>query len=535
MAPNTRRSHSHPNPLPTPQSSPTKSKSKRSQTPAAQSNDTNVDIEPSLSDNSRDNSPAGNQTPGDVLHNEVPEANQPDCDGEDASTTLSVWPSSPTLEGVLGTSSVPPETHMSLTEPTKSDESSALDASTPTTMNQADSDAGACYTNTVLQEGSSQLPHTPRIPYSRTLGAAIAATRAAGVARREKLLKSPIIKRSPPPGALDSSLTPLKGVTGSILLDSVLTNMEGSRFCLWPGNIKYILKHCEWIKNTVTNSFSLMWKKDSEMRPAGGTGVAMLGLVGMVSGELSTLQPDAGFTFTMDTYDGGLPGRKRYVALGRPDLAFFPLSFWERQAKGMTTLFDHARQSINTKTAIPMGGSFYDSENDCFKIRSPLFLPPALSVDNDNEDNYSEKNDSDEDDLELDLSDIPESHRFPTWDITVPRVSGVMKDLVSKGHQPQIMNAYDRFNTLIHPNYVHQTLNGTISYAYFTLEKQLYSSKKYAGGKGWFFNADLVKVQVLKKPAVPRSSLKRKRIHGYNANEAYRSSAGPSNPKRVKF
>ncbi|KAG8731291.1 hypothetical protein FRC11_004571 [Ceratobasidium sp. 423] len=389
---------------------------------------------------------------------------------------------------------------------------------------------------TVVTINAANIPDSHR----RTLADAMNETRAHGEAIREKLRKFPIIKSPPPTPSrtLDRSLVPTRGITGNLLIDSVIDDMQESRYCFWLAHGKKIIKYCDWVKNTVSNSYTLVWKQDCPLRPAWGDGAALIGWIGQVSGELSSLTPDAGWTYTKPDYDGDFHKKKRFVAVGPPEVnTRFPRSLWDDQVKGYHMIVDHARRSVNTKTAVAIGGSFYDVENGCLRARSPLFLPPPILVP-DPDEQYNSDSDSELESNEGDEeSDIPESHRYPTWSITLPRVESLFEKLIDDGYQPQILNAHDRFNTLIHPNNVHSTLNGALCYVYATLEKQLFVNQRLPGGRAWQFYANLVKVQALKAPSPPKpTAMKRKDIPGYNMADTYRnSSSEASSSKRVKF
>ncbi|QRW25922.1 hypothetical protein RhiXN_10999 [Rhizoctonia solani] len=396
-------------------------------------------------------------------------------------------------------------------------------------------------------EGSAPKLYIPAIPYSRTLGAAIANTRAQGAALREHRRKNPIIK-SPPPSStsqstLDRSLVPQSGITGNRLVDSVIDDLQNSCYCLWVGDAKQIVKSCEWVKNTVTNSYTLMWKSDCPLKPTGGDGTALVGWIGQVSGKLSKLTPDAGWTYPsnmqQNQYNAGLCDKKRTVSLGRPDVATrFPHQIWDTQVKGVTAIQEHGRRLANAKSPVTMISSFYEPENDCFCARTPMFLPPpVLVVDSDDEDLQSHNEGEESYDDEQD-NEIPPTHWHPTWQITLPRVEALIEQLSEQGYQPQIINARNRFNKLIHPNNVYATLNGTIAYVYATLEKQLFTSSKYPGGRAWRFSANLVQVQALKAPPAPKPSSLKRKAHSYNMSNIYKEghgTEGGSSSKRVKF
>ncbi|KAG8729838.1 hypothetical protein FRC11_007913 [Ceratobasidium sp. 423] len=312
----------------------------------------------------------------------------------------------------------------------------------------------------------------------RTLADAINKTRAWGEAICEHLCKNSILKEPllTPSPTLNWSLVPLPSITGNALVDSIIDDMKALRYCLWLADSKKILKSCDWVKNTVSNSYTLIWKKDCPHRPAGSNGTALIGWMGQVSGELSSLTPDAGWTYTRTDYDEGFCKKKRFVA-----------------------------------------------------------PPPIMVINSDQEDDESDK--SEEWDAEEDEWEIPESHRYPTWSITLPRVKWLFEKLIDTGHQPQILNTRDCFDTLLHPNEVYSTLNGALAYVYVTLKKQLFNNPRLPNGKAWQFFANLVKVQALKAPSVPKpTAMKRKNVHGYNMTHAYQdASGGASSSKRVKL
>lgn len=97
--------------------------------------------------------------------------------------------------------------------------------------------------------------------------------------------------------------------------------------------------------------------------------------------------------------------------------------------------------------------------------------------------------------------------------------------VIERGYEPQILEAYSRTHKLIHPNDVPAHLAGAVALVYCTLERAVFSSRgnRSRSTPEWQFYANLVKIQVLAQPAPPKSilSTKRKRIPGYGAENQY--------------
>jgi hypothetical protein len=109
--------------------------------------------------------------------------------------------------------------------------------------------------------------------------------------------------------------------------------------------------------------------------------------------------------------------------------------------------------------------------------------------------------------------------------------------IISQGYEPQVLEAYNRFHKLIHPDNVQAALAGAIVLVYCTLEKAIFTTRE--GRKleqEWQFYANLTKLQVLKQ-ATPAKSLipaKRKLAHGYGSDDPSGSN-GSTSRKAVKF
>jgi hypothetical protein len=61
------------------------------------------------------------------------------------------------------------------------------------------------------------------------------------------------------------------------------------------GNAYKIQENCMWRANGRINLHTLQWKPESRDRPVGSNSAVLIGLVGMVSSEGTTMSPDAGW------------------------------------------------------------------------------------------------------------------------------------------------------------------------------------------------------------------------------------------------
>ncbi|KAG8736849.1 hypothetical protein FRC10_008797 [Ceratobasidium sp. 414] len=100
--------------------------------------------------------------------------------------------------------------------------------------------------------------------------------------------------------------------------------------------------------------------------------------------------------------------------------------------------------------------------------------------------------------------DTSPDFRYATWRMN-NKVRGVYDSVIAQDYAPQILKAYDESNNPIHPNDVPAALSGALVSVTCTLEKMLFVSKNYTGGKEWQMYANVAKVQILRRPPVARA------------------------------
>ncbi|QRV79432.1 hypothetical protein RhiJN_07447 [Ceratobasidium sp. AG-Ba] len=92
-------------------------------------------------------------------------------------------------------------------------------------------------------------------------------------------------------------------------------------------------------------------------------------------------------------------------------------------------------------------------------------------------------------------SDTPEGYQYSTWDIPVT-IRTMFDGVRSNNYTPRVLEAYDAFDRLIHPNDVAQRLIGSVVLVTCTLEKILFKGQK-VGGRKWQIYANAVKIQIV--------------------------------------
>ncbi|KAG8692355.1 hypothetical protein FRC08_009834 [Ceratobasidium sp. 394] len=301
-------------------------------------------------------------------------------------------------------------------------------------------------------------------------------------------------------------LTP-SGHTGIPIIDHAMDNLRASRYALWIGDANKIFQNCKWITSQRSNMSTLQWKSDAPDKPIGTDGEAMIGLLGMVSTDGSAMNPDAGWQFCWG--EDKLHKQKRSFYVVYPGvMSNIPLSWWERQIEGGGLIVDNARRLSSGGT-----GNFsyccVDRDMGAFRIRSPLFLPHLIAGDcEDGDCSFPEPE-----------ANMPPSHRYSTWVVGSQEIWDVLDRVVARGYEPQVLEAYDRFNKLIHPNKVSAVLSGAIVLVYCTLERALFG-KKQGEPPQWQFYANLAKVQVLRYSSPMKSIMSKCRFaHGYGLDD----------------
>jgi hypothetical protein len=73
-----------------------------------------------------------------------------------------------------------------------------------------------------------------------------------------------------------------------------MDDLRISRYCLFVGDAHQIADNYIWQARVQSNMSTLQWRAHAPKKPAGSDGDAILGLIGLVSIDGSTLSPDAG-------------------------------------------------------------------------------------------------------------------------------------------------------------------------------------------------------------------------------------------------
>ncbi|KAG8777502.1 hypothetical protein FRC12_000354 [Ceratobasidium sp. 428] len=297
--------------------------------------------------------------------------------------------------------------------------------------------------------------------------------------------------------------TPM-GPTGTRIIDHAVEDMRCSRHCLWLGDSTLINKCCEWSNGSYIST--LQYKENAPNKWEGGDGDALIGMIGMVSPEHLSAGSDAGWLKQW----GKLNKLKRALRLVLPGPeSKIPEGWWGLQFGSAYRLVQDAVKPLNNE-ACGVTHCFVNQEDGYLRLRAPVFLPKQV-VAQDAEDGTEPTHTSE---------GLPEGFEMDTWSFSSEEVERAFYRTVDSGFEPQLLEAYTRFNRLIHPNEVNATISGAIVLVYCTLERMRLSRDD--GKRAEFqFYANLVKLQVLKlaPPPVP-TSVKRKLVHGYGPNDS---------------
>ncbi|KAG9085768.1 hypothetical protein FS749_004111, partial [Ceratobasidium sp. UAMH 11750] len=166
-------------------------------------------------------------------------------------------------------------------------------------------------------------------------------------------------------------LTP-SGHTGIPIIDHAMDDLRASRYALWIGDANKIFQNCRWIMSQRSNSSTLQWKSNAPDKPVGTDGEALIGLLGMISTDGSSLNPDAGWQLCWG--EDRLHKLKRAFYVVYPGvMSNIPLSWWDRQIEGGGLIVDNARRLSSGGTG-GLGFCCVDRDMGAFRIRSSMFL-----------------------------------------------------------------------------------------------------------------------------------------------------------------
>ncbi|KAG8714747.1 hypothetical protein FRC09_017296 [Ceratobasidium sp. 395] len=256
---------------------------------------------------------------------------------------------------------------------------------------------------------------------------------------------------------------------------------------------------------------TLQWKANAPSRLVHDEGDAIIGFLGMVSTTGLTTGPEGGW---QESYgQKKLSKQKRNFRLVYSGLSSnVPQIHWDTQLAGALRLVEDGCKASKSGSH-EVTHCFVSKEAGYLRLRSPIFAPGivAQADEEDQEDNSSS----------VSYEDIPRSCEFATWNLT-SEVQEAFERVIEQGFAPQVLEAYDRRDNLIHPNNVTATLSGAIVIVYCTLERMRFPNKNNTRNTEYQFYANLVKAQVIKNapPLKPTSSIKRKFIHSYGQTDS---------------
>ncbi|CAE6426477.1 unnamed protein product [Rhizoctonia solani] len=308
-------------------------------------------------------------------------------------------------------------------------------------------------------------------------------------------------------------LVPTDNGTGFPVLDRVMNDLECSIKAYWIGQPEVIEENCHWVQDGYKPNFVLRYKEDAVVQPEGYEphAPAVIAWVGRVSGDGSTLTPEAGYSVNFEFGDASK--RKWITAVSRPPPEMrMPQVFWTSQMTGATSFIDSGRRAMDGKELLDVGYSFFDNTVGGLRARSPVFLPYHIPVPG--------SDDGDDFTVPEREAGVPEQFRFATWKFASNAVKTAFREVVERGFDPQLFEAYDSRDERIHINDVQATLANAMVCVFCTMEKALFRGRAQPGGKAWQFYANLVKVQVLKRPlAIASAPRKRPMIKGYKEDD----------------
>ncbi|KAG8738427.1 hypothetical protein FRC12_016762 [Ceratobasidium sp. 428] len=202
------------------------------------------------------------------------------------------------------------------------------------------------------------------------------------------------------------------------------------------------------------------------------------------------------------------------------------LAWYDAQIRGSNLIVRNARKLADGTTG-GLADSFVNTELGTFCVRSPVFASQPADDEDTQASLLTNKH-------EL----LPQGYRYPTWNFDSPTVHEVFTRTIARGYEPQLLEAYNRFNHLIHPNKVSGVLSGAIVMVSCTLERALYFSRSQSFPE-WRLYANLVKVRVLQPRPHLDSVLTTKRKHsvGYGPGGSWSipEERSPKKKKTVEF
>ncbi|KAG8709159.1 hypothetical protein FRC09_000825 [Ceratobasidium sp. 395] len=287
-------------------------------------------------------------------------------------------------------------------------------------------------------------------------------------------------------------LTTPMAKTGTPALDHALDDLRSSRYCLWMGDSHRILKNCAWVEGEQPYTATLQWKPDSSSKIAHDEGDAILCFLGAVSSTGCTVGPAGGWQPLYG--EKKLDKQKRNFRTVNPGPAsnIQPI-YWDTQVQGATRLI----------------------EDGCKPSKPGSYLKAVVQDD-------QEDREDDTDAVSSHGEETSDSCEFPSWSIGSD-TREAFERVIEQGHEPQVLEAFDRNDRLIHPNNVVSTLTGAIVVVYCTLERSRFPKNIKRPKPEYQFYANLVKVQVVKNapPPKPTAGIKRKFVRSYGATDRF--------------
>ncbi|KAF8599106.1 hypothetical protein BDV93DRAFT_560638 [Ceratobasidium sp. AG-I] len=286
---------------------------------------------------------------------------------------------------------------------------------------------------------------------------------------------------------------------------SAIVGLGESYFDLWLGHPHRILENCAW--QSVDRSTSILsWKADAPRRPPGvnAHSNAIVSFVGQLVTYRSSIGPTAGWQLWWG--ESKLHKLKRTCHIIRPvTTSNRPLPWWRSQWEGSKIIVENGRELPNGGHG-DLGHCFVDLDLAGLHIRDPVFMPlpciggrnQAYQFEKGRHSLFSVYRKLLLLTLHLySLVDTFLTHGFSTWAIPSQVTREAFGRAIAQGYKPQVLEAYDESDELIHPNNVQTKLNGAIVIVSCTLERLLIL-RPWMRRPEYHFYANLVELQVLK-------------------------------------